>query len=497
MWPALPKIRRHLLSFGMQSAATTSKSAVILHWGWLLFPLAWCLAFRFDGLFGQDPYGYAQDAWNLHEWLRHGEAPPPFFWTRGYSGLGALLSLPFDSPAATAMALQLISVASLLLTGVIARAWLLDRYPMLPNIATGMQYALVFAPFMFRAGVLVMSDMPAIACATLALWQCGRYLRHPAAWRHLAWAALACGAVVAIRYALVPLLLLPMLGAAWTALRQRHYAHWLLFLTAGLPVGLLLIAFPDAMPAPVHSMVSAWSPGNLFTGEYSNADGQFHFPYPNLVYVLFLLVHPGYVGAFTLLTAIGIWGARKAAWQWELEGSLLLGALLLYMLFIGGLPFQNQRFLLPALPIVLLLYAPFWSFAFGVIPKNLHRWVWPAFLLAMGLLTGYVAYQLTYPNRLEKAISTSLAQSGVDTLYTFDLAPALQFRDQDLVVHNFYDPAMPLPRPGQYVLSRFPEGLDQWAGLAPARNWARMQDSCQLAPLHTFTPSNWTLYVAH
>ena len=97
-------------------------------------------------------------------------------------------------------------------------------------------------------------------------------------------------------------------------------------------------------------------------------------------------------------------------------------------------------------------------------------------------------------NREEAHISQSLAENGVRVLYTFDLAPALQFRDQGLRIYNFYDPHMPLPRPGAHVLSRFPDGLDQWAGLAPARNWARIQDSCKLLELYTFGATNWTLY---
>jgi 4-amino-4-deoxy-L-arabinose transferase-like glycosyltransferase len=466
-------------------------------WGGILFaPLVYVLMLRFDGLYGQDPYGYAQDAWNLHEWLRGGPVPPPFFWTRGYSGLGALLSLPFGSPSAAALALQAVSILSLALTGMWAGAWMRDRYPTLPNIADGLTIMIIFAPFLFRAGLVVMSDMPAIACATLALWQVGRYLRAPSAWRHLAWASLACGLMAAFRYALVPLLLLPMLGAAWTALRHRRLAHLALPLLAGLPIGLLWLSLPDAMPAPVHSTVSAWSLGNLFTGDFVNADGQFHFPYPNLVYVLLLFVHPGYVGAMAAFTALGVWAARKAEKRVDLETGLLLGAVLMYMVFIGGLPFQNQRFLLPALPIVLLLYAPYWDFAFSVIPMKLHRWVWPAFGLASAFLIHHAMADIRRLNREEKFISQTLAEDGVRVLYTFDLAPALQFRDQGLRIYNFYDPHMPLPRPGVHVLSRFPDGLDQWAGLAPARNWARIQDSCKLLELYTFGATKWTLYEA-
>lgn len=464
--------------------------------GWFVAfcALTYALFSGFDGLYGQDPYGYAQDAWNLHQWLREGTDPPPFFWSRGYSGLGAILSLPWDSPAATARALQLVSIASLTLTAMIAKQWFRDRHPGQRGWFWMLAIFVGFAPFLFRAGVLVMTDMPAIACATLALWQCGRYLRKPTAYRHLAWAALACGLTVAFRYALAPILMLPMLGCLWIAVKNRHYIHLLLPLLAALPLGLLLFSFPEAMPAPVHSTVSAWSLGNFFTGDFVNADGQFHFPYPNIIYVLAVFVHPGYAGFLVPFTLLGAWRCGKEGLKPDLEAVLLLGALAVYLIFIGGLPFQNQRFLLPALPIVLLLYAPYWAHGSFLLGRILPIILWP---LLMGVVTVYGMDSLKHFNSLndlEQIISNRLVSEKVHTLYTFDMAPALQFRNQALKIHNFYDPHMPLPQPGQHVLSRFPYGLDQWAGKAPAINWARIQDSCRLRPLWNFPPSNFTLY---
>lgn len=458
-----------------------------------LAALAYVLISGFDGLYGQDPYGYAQDAWNLHRWLHYGSDPPPFFWSRGYSGLGAVLSLPFDSPAATARALQLVSIVSLALTAMIASQWLRDRHPNLRNNSLGLALSLGLAPFLFRAGVLVMADMPAIACATLALWQCGRYLRAPAL-RPLAWAALACGAMVAFRYALAPLLFVPMLGCIWVALRERQYGHLLLPLLAGLPMGLLWITFPQAMPAPVHSTVSAWSLGNFFTGDFVNADGQFHFPYPNIIYVLALFAHPGYVGLLAPFTLLGAWLSGKKGLKPDLEAIFLIGALAVYLVFIGGLPFQNQRFLLPALPIVLLLYAAYWRVAFQFISQKWGHFIWLVLLVASGLGAVYAVHDLRKLNQFEKIVSRELSSQNIAILYTFDMAPALEFRNQAIRIRNFYDPYMLLPRPHQHVLSRFPDGLEQWAGKAPAINWARIQDSCQLRPIRNFPPSNWTLY---
>jgi 4-amino-4-deoxy-L-arabinose transferase-like glycosyltransferase len=446
----------------------------------------------FDGMSGQDAYGYAQDARELQVWMDTGQTPLAFFWTRAYSGLGALLGWG-GAPSAVAVALQVLSILGLGLATAICAQWLRDREPGFPHAALLALLAIGGAPYLFRAGVFTMSDMVGIACATCALWQGGRYLRTQRG-VHLALAALACGAAVALRYALGPLVLIPMLGWCWQAWRSGRLLHLLLPGLALLPVLLLVISLPQALPAPTHSMVSDWHPAHLFQKDFVNVEGTFHFSRVNLLHVLTVVFSPGFVGLFVALALLGAILTRRQAIHIDQELGLLLGSAVVYMAFIGGLPFQNDRFLLPLLPIVLLAFAPR---AQGVLKHLSPRWGYLLFgllLLAHGLLCVRATESARTLNALERRVAEALVQRDVQVLHTFDMAPALQFRLPALRIHNLYDDDMPLPQAGGFVLSRFPDGLPQWAGKAPALNWARIQAHSQLKVLTQFHPSTWILY---
>jgi 4-amino-4-deoxy-L-arabinose transferase-like glycosyltransferase len=321
----------------------------------LLIRLAYLLAWRFDGLYGQDAYAYLNQALAIRANIPRGQLPPSdFFWPNGYPAVAALLMLGVGNNALAAQLVSLLSGAALApLLYWLSDALFADRRA---AILAGLIVAVASQPIV--SSLVIMADLPALLWATLAATLLVRAdrARHPGRWLFALGAALALAVVSRWIY----IVLAPAFGLyALTQVRRGRYAWWWL----GLPLlsGLLIIVpqiglslgRPEGL---AHSWLLGWRPLNALRSSFSTIDGVAHYRLPNGLFYAQPLGHPSYL--FPVFGLAALWGTarliRARAWPALI---LLLGWSGLAYGFLAGIPYQNFRFSLTLYPPLVLLAA--------------------------------------------------------------------------------------------------------------------------------------------
>ncbi len=461
----------------------------------LLMAISWLL--DFNGLYGQDAHEYLRQSQVLVQRFLGAAVPPAgpgeAELAGGYPLAAALLQLAGVAPV---LAMQLVSwlaaAASLFLFEALLR--LLSPGT---HIRSRWLYGLLglgLAPYFVRAGLTAMSDAMGLAVFLAALFfglRCLEQVRK----RDLLGFAVFSALAITTRYALVVLLFLPGLALLLELWRMRRFMAIGFFSIFGLLAFLPLWWLKAGAPAsPLeHSLLQDWSFLNLFKKTFSQASGTVSYTVPNIVYLFFPVVHPGFClvlpGLFLLFKKTDV----------QLYSKRLLGlSLLVFLLFLGGLSHQNLRYLLPAYAVLLLLLFPAWDrfFAYGMyfFKRLTYALIGIALLcqLAFGL---YVFKPVWARHRMERAIARAL-QTEVhagDVLYAFDVDIALKTYLPEVEFRNLFLQRYDTFPAGSYMLFNAPALQTQWAGKAPMLNWERANTHFDLVEIQRLA-GNWSLY---
>lgn len=436
----------------------------------LLLPLAaalfWCAATAYQGLNGQDAHDYLRLAreWSRafggDEWPRMQEHPhgyPLLGALIGATGIGELLALRLLSAAA--LVLAMFALARLLRLGV--KREVRDESPLLAFIFLGM----ALSPFLLRQSLTVMSDMAAIASCVLAFEQSVRW-REGRKFRRLLWIALALALGLSFRLAVAPIVIV-LVG--WMLLQmndqQRRFsflkkASLLVVAVLFLPYAALLLGLP----------VEDWSLQNLVRSEHHSDDGFLSNRLPNVIYVMLAPVHPGFIPfGITLVPFF-----RRSDWS-DARTQLATTIFICYAVFVGGMPYQNDRVLLLAQPFAL---AMLW-------PAFLRAWAWlesRRSLRAIVLACAFVAQVVL----CMRAISPFIQQAGMERevldrvaalepmhVYTHGLGAACGTYLPGVIVTELWHAEVDRFVAGSVVVAKPLDLEAQWKGLHPQRNWAR------------------------
>src|SRR3954464_5824653 len=98
-----------------------------------------------------------------------------------------------------------------------------------------------------------------------------------------------------------------------------------------------------------HQWVVAWNIANIWRRDFVTVDGAQHYRLPVGAYYLAHMAWPSLLFPLLALLCLPgtLWLARRRRWP---ALALLAGWPLLLWLFLSGIPYQNARFILPALP---------------------------------------------------------------------------------------------------------------------------------------------------
>ncbi|MCB9316807.1 MAG: glycosyltransferase family 39 protein [Lewinellaceae bacterium] len=462
----------------------------------LLLAISWFL--DFNGLYGQDAHEYLRQSQvlvqrflgEMHPTAGPGEAEL----AGGYPLTGALLQLTGVAPV---LAMQLVSwlaaVVSLFLFEALLR--LLSPGTHAQSRWVYCLLGLGLAPYFVRAGLTAMSDALGLAVLLAALFfglRCLEQVRK----RDLVGFAVFSALAITTRYALVVLLFLPGLALLLELWRMRRFWGLGIFLLVGLLVFLPLWWLKAGAPAsPLeHSLLQDWSVLNLFKKTFSQASGTVSYTVPNLVYLLFPVMHPGFClvlpGLFLLFkkTDVHLYAKR-----------LLALSLLVFLLFLGGLSHQNMRYLLPAYALVLLLVFPAWDrfFAYGMYFFRRLTYALVGIALVCQLAFGLVVFKpVLARNKMEREMFRALktALHPGDVLYAFDMDIALKTYLPEVEFRNLFLQRYDTFSAGSYMLFNAPALREQWAGKAPMLNWEYANAHFELLELQELA-GGWSLYL--
>lgn len=425
----------------------------------------------YEGVNGQDGHDHWRLARAWMEWWKGGERPHvaehphgyPFLGAMlGFTGMGALAGLRMVSLVAFVVLVWLVRAIMVQLNGSSSRD-AMDRY-LLVTLAT--------SPFLLRYSATVMSDVAAMALMCCAFWMVLRWLREGRLVAALGCVLFSVWALW-VRMAVAPILVVVAVALVVGPMKGRSgrlVGAALLVVTGG--VLFLALGLMEQMSARLWVPLADWSPLNMFSRIQRSDDGELQYVLPNLLYVLKLFVHPGFLllGAL-LLMFVRSEQLRHPMSQW------LLGALFSYLSFIACLPFQNDRVLLLALPfVVVLLYPAYVRLEHWLEGKRMPRSMWVPMVLLLQLgLTARALWPFMQQSQVERELAAVVNTSGATQVYTHSMGAAFfNYCPGTAINELWYEEVGRMPE-GALLVIRPGDMETQWQGLAPERNWHQAQ----------------------
>ena len=463
------------------------------HIGFWLYPVAVCsglaILFGYNGLYGQDGHEYLRYCREILASFQGAPLESNFFWPVGYPLFGAILAYLLRSPE-----LAMITISVLSLGGTSWVTWILLKklYPdrLYPK-ALFVFLFLTMAPFMMKAGLVVMSDMLAAFFVISAYWAFASLVKKLSRRAFMLFVVLSAFAVLT-RYPVGFLLLIPTLWVIFLVVRSGKITWLLLGAIAALAClspHFLLKGGGDWMPNKPLYLDLGWKVKNFFLSEFHTPEGVQNYRLPNLLYAFGNFYHPGYIFAGLVLLLF----LRLIDFK-GIFIKITLAGIVIYAIFLAGMAFQNQRFLVISFPLVLLILYPAFSRIWETYcPKWMKGLVWIAvFILQFGLF--YYAFNpILERNQLERNLVKMVQKHQPGLLYTFDVEQALNTYRVTSEIKNLWLDRYAEFVPGSMVLFNEKAFSTQWEGHNPMINWEELNAKYLLQPIDSIN-NGWHLY---
>lgn len=446
----------------------------------------------FDGLYGQDSYEYLRYANAIKTYLTTGISPGDYFWPVWYPITGVLISFIVQDMA---LSLQLVSAISLALV-VIYSSKIIGLLNPISNNRISNMYSMVFiglAPFLFRLGFIVMSDM-----LTLALIVLGFYFLISATislkFHHILSGLILASTACMTRYAAF-LIIAPMcLYTCWIFIRKNKNWYYIFpaFILSLLPlIPHILIRTSRAADFLKHDLLMDWSIINFLKLRFVTMNGTSTYTLPNIINSLSGLFHPRYcLFAIFILVA----GFRKIKWT---QVTIVIAiSILTYSFFIAGIPFQNNRFLALAQPLLMILL---FSAAYHLIhpfKPTVKIAMITATIVIQIVLVPIGFYSVFVRNKFERDLYQYLQTIGSPTIYTMDVDIALKEREYPSNIYNIFTQTYLQPDTNAIIIYNEKSFNTQWKGMNPSINWNNFNKSYNLKEIKHYS-NGYGVYKFH
>lgn len=439
---------------------------------WLLLPVvaAWAgvSALGYEGLNGQDAYDYLRIAKEWTHGLHGGPKPAMAEHPHGYPIVAAVLGSVVGSPL---LGLRLISAFGLGAIILLVRRILLRPGNDLHTVNAFALIGIALCPFLLRHAMVAMSDVATIALLLASLLLLQRWLVRRSA-VNLVLTITFMVLALSFRLAAAPIVLVMLAWCLWSLLPPRVFR----LLVALASVLLLLTAawwWPRLSAWAGHGPLAEWSAFNLFRTELHSDDGMLRYRFPNLVYVLSVFVHPGFLPIGALLIPFLRWSDLRL-----LESRISLSIVAVYLLFIAGMPFQNDRVLLLIQPFVALLFYPAFQRAAAFVQKRMRHPAVAVAVLALVQTGLFIRAVLPFVRQAEteRVLAEQLNRHSATRIYTHGMGAALDELCPQAEITELWYAELDSFQSGAYVVVDPVSLADQWQGRAPALNWQRAQE---------------------
>lgn len=450
----------------------------------LLLPLSFAAGIwlHFNGLYGQEPHEIQRYMQSLFNYLSGGEAPPAQNIPIVFPLAGAIVHLFIPAE----YCLQFVNLVAAAICYISFCRLLNQMYPEGTQRQRFAFLILFLSPFFFRAAVTGLADMLSMSFVIYALLECWKWNRTLSS-QSLILSITAGILAVQTRYS-TGLLLIPLLPMIWTSLRSRLSLFLLIVFTILIALTpSILLKGQDGLEILLHPWLLEWSPLNLFKSTFSQSGHQVTYTLPNIIYLLSLLLHPGFciIGIIFIAYTIRAEIALPHSWSFGVA---------LFLFFIGGLPVQDLRLLMPAFPIALLaLYPSYESLIFKFRTRN-QRVVVYLMAIAIQLALLYKVIQPVYQYQQEELIiANALKKMPPATLNTFAIDGALRSYNVPQEVINMWSTSYPFFNNGDLILYNRVRFDEQFMDAEPVRIFHRLRNNGRLVFLKSF-PNGWELY---
>lgn len=417
----------------------------------IILLIVYRVGFSFDGLFGQDAYAYFDRA----RVLSGSDAVLPYFWPDGYPYLGALLGSIMD----LSLAMQLVCAISVGITAVLAiKTYEIKRVALAE--ATQFIIGLIFlalSPLVIKHSVVIMSD----ALAMLAIAWVIYITSHAFSWLRFSLLVAVVLMAFMVRFPTVALTLPLLVVWLW-----KNKVNVLTYIGVLIPVGAMVLFWRSFNHSGLYeSAASSWSVMNMFSSEFLGDQGHLKYTFPNVVNVLGVFWNP----KFGLLGLLLIYSWIK---QRRIGRPMMLICVVVYLLFIAGVPVQNDRFLLLVLPVLIVM---------GLESIQIEGRTMAAGIVLLGIVNlGVGHYLMEHPrsrSQLEKKLSNSLEGVKGDAVYTFDVDVALKIRLPQKRYFNLWEKEYDYIMPADLLLIHESWTSGQWKETNVSKNISQLKQT--------------------
>lgn len=441
----------------------------------------------FDGLYGQDSYEYLRYANAIQTYITDGIHPGNYFWPVLYPTLGSLLGFLFGS---TAFALQFLSCLSFS----IACVYIFKTIQLLyPKTEFHFYYVLifgVFCPFLLKMSLIVMSDALTLAFVVLTF-----YFFFKSYHKNTSLTPIFIFATCALmtRYASIFITFPVILYTLYLVWKRKQFLQLglasLLSLVVIIPF--LIFQWNALFEASSNPFLKMWSVGNYFQSSFTTQDGTTSYTFPNIIYTLYVLFHPGFIFLGSILSIIAL---RNYKSLFSFHQKILLICSALYIFFLAGIPFQNPRVLGLVFPLILIGLFP--AFVRLMQLKNIKRMVIAIgiFFVALQLFFFSMTFKLIFERTIiEKELATMIKPYEGETLYSFDVDLAMEGRGLDFKYKNMFLERYKKFQANDLILFDPARYQTQWKDKTPMQNWEFIEQNYQVKVLETHS-EGWKLY---
>ena len=451
----------------------------------------------FNGLYGQDGFGYIQYA---HAWLdffRDSPTVDPGFitWPPIYALLAAIFNYVFQIDIG--LFYQLISLIFLgfgahVMFRTLDYRSLLSKQERLIYIA----FFFLISPYILRQSTLVMSDMMGIGFIALVYYHLSRWQlgQRKGLLLMFGFASLA----VMTRYGAFFVVFIPCIVGLVLALQRKAISTLLTAIAIGLAatIPLWIMRMGSDLVFLSHPFLQDWDFLNVFRSSFLLDKGVKNFTLPNGLFVSSLLWHPGnmLLGVVLLPFYPLIFKKRDSMIL------ICLASVVVYLIFLAGTPFQNQRYLLLALPPLLILLQPAFKGLVDFVGRfQLAKRLLPIAGIALGgvsiAFTLYSFRSIWYFNQQEIELSEYFEELPPSTIYSYGMDVSISYYVPKHTYLSYHEEKhqQAMYQTGDLVLFNKQLMIDTWQNIPCAQAWERLSGLDNLVVMKEFE-DGWTLY---
>ncbi|HXB12099.1 MAG TPA: hypothetical protein VNZ45_08955 [Bacteroidia bacterium] len=340
-----------------------------------------------------------------------------------------------------------------------------------------------------------MSDSLSILCIAAAWYYFEKYRRELSANYLLAFTFFFASAI-ATRYASIIVLIVPAILITILFLKNFKLSSFILavIISISLFTPHFLIRGHNSVAFINHEWINRWAPANFFQNHFDTPDGSSSYTFYNLFYSFYNLFHPAFCFA-GILFLVTLWGKGKQIKETRLAAILI--SVLLYAIFLAGIPFQNLRFLLLSLPLVLVIMFPgYIRICEYLTTRKLLKYALAAAIILQLAFFCRVFIPFYNDNKTERQVANRMLQYQNATVYTFSIDGALRgygFKGNIINMSTVRIDTLKVCDTNSLVLFNTKQFSEQWKDKNPMINWEYLTKKSKLVTLESL-PDGWVLY---